>query len=290
MDAATVLTGVATVCAAIAIVQTYRANRVARRIAEVQGQLSSPELQVSFIGHPLNTSFVIAAPLREGRVLALPISCVIKNNGAKTAREIELYLRMSKELLFGGSGLTTFELKSPLENLRCKMVASTANLETLLVSIPAINPGAGLGWTSEWSLVNDTTVDSKVAVPWKDGDVTVPVVMEFAWHVTLLLAQADRPPISGSISLQVLDTKGVSAAQALNAHNERTAHDLRGRGTIPASSIKPVVVIVIAAEDLVPDSKWPIDRPKTESLKCYPGHKTPLGLLVPGLNLVPVKP
>lgn len=218
----------------------------------------------------------------------------MKNNGAKTAREIEVYLRLSKDLLFGGSTMSTFEFDSPLANVACKVVSSTANLETLLISIPAINPGAGLAWTSTWSIAHDTTVDSMITLPFKDGPIDLPIVADFAWHVTLLLAQQDRPPISGTVSLQILDTKGAGAVEAINAYNELRASSTklkkRRRHTIPASEIEPVVVIVVAAEDLEPDSKWPMDRPRTGSLKCYRGHKTPLGLLVPGLNLVPARP
>lgn len=56
MDITKILTAVATVCAAIAIVQTYRASRAAHRIAQAQGQLSTPDLQISFLGHPVNNT------------------------------------------------------------------------------------------------------------------------------------------------------------------------------------------------------------------------------------------
>jgi hypothetical protein len=291
MDFTFISAVVATICGLFAVLQTHRANRFAQQIARVQGQLTTPDLQLSFMGHALQVRTIVAAPFREGRVFELPVNFVLKNNGAKTAREIELYLRLPKELLYGGSEMSTFKLKSPLKTLACKVVATSENLETLLISIPSLNPGAGFAWTSTWSLLHETVVDAKVPVKFSDGTLDVPFVAEFAWHIVVLLVQADHPPISSSVSLEVLDTRGASADRALAQHNARIgsavlSYKKRSRKQRNKND-EPVALFVVAADALDHDPKYPVDRPKANALKSYQGFKTRHGLLVPELGVIP---
>src|SRR5437764_269843 len=133
---------IAAVALGFGIYQNRRAYHLARRVALAQGQLSKPDLDLRCSGYPLDTEFVIIGPLDGKRIIDYPAPFKLVNAGSKTAREIDLLLRFPKPIIFGGSDMSKFKTDLPRKEYTFRTVARSENLETRLMSVPSLNPGA----------------------------------------------------------------------------------------------------------------------------------------------------
>ena len=87
-----------------AIIQRHRADRFAQEVARNQGAFSRSMIEV----HPFaqaageTSDFIFGLPLATAEIINFPLQLLIRNTGDKTAVDIEMLFRTSKELLFGG--------------------------------------------------------------------------------------------------------------------------------------------------------------------------------------------
>jgi hypothetical protein len=170
----------------LAVAQTYRANKLNRQIVNAQGALGSPSVDITLFGQKHTEHFIFAVPLLKGRILEMPLRFMINNTGAKSAREMELFIRIPKELCYGGSKNARMNMvgvqssKATLE-----VIQETDHLETLAIKFgKALHPKQGFQLNQSLSLRADTLHRSKHRATTKDGvDVNVSVITQFAYLI-----------------------------------------------------------------------------------------------------------
>lgn len=279
MDALTLLSpAIAAASLGYGVYQNRRAYRLARQVALTRGDLSSPNLSIRFNGFPLSCDFYIVAPLREGEAIDFPTLFTIKNDGQKTAREVELLLRYPKPLLYGGTDDSKFEFTVPLESVKIRSVANSANLETMLLSIPSINPGIGMGIDSRISVVFETSHTTKVTAQFLDGQHDLALKYRFSWLITTVLTQADQPAITSQIKITVLDLKDQSFDETIRQFNEDVVEAGQRSGD-------PRRAVVFSLDDaaLEPHARYPklpIRSVRPNGLRAAEGYITRHGLML----------
>lgn len=264
MDITLILSVVATVAAVVAVMQTGRANRLNRLIVTHQGSLDAPTLSIRFLGHRSPTDFAIALPLTSKRVVVLPLHFDITNSGAKSAKEIQLIMRIPKELLFGGSEMARFETDGAAPwGGACEVVSSSEHLESLLWSLPTLNPGQTARLVLHLSIRDETSFRTEAIVKTRDGvTLTVPYVVNIRWHINYSLFQLDRPPASGAAGFEVVNSHTRTADDALA--DWRKAHRGERRPTAPR-----FVLVHVTPDAVTADPALPLDTVRPEDLHFY---------------------
>jgi hypothetical protein len=286
---------VAVVSLGFNIFQGLRTYRLSRRIATNQGQLNSPDLKLSFQGYDLDTPFVILAPIREDRLIEFPAVLRVGNEGAKTAREIELILRIPKPLFYGGSKNVKFTTDSPKDSYALRPIASSENLETLMMSAASLNPGAGTGIEWTLSLMHETLHTVRFAAEFADQTKGVAVKVALQWVLDVVVTQADRPALSARISITVLDTTELGPTETLRRYNRTFGRPVSAKHW-PRTTIfegRHTVAFVVPEETLErnPEQRHEaIFRIKDGGMSFYDGATTPNGFCFPGLDVFPIDP
>jgi len=101
IDPNLVMAVVAAATGIIAVIQTFRANKLNKQVVQAQGALSGPRLSVALFDDESITLFMVAAPLSANRALEFPLWYVFKNDG-RTARDVEISVTSSSALYYGG--------------------------------------------------------------------------------------------------------------------------------------------------------------------------------------------
>jgi hypothetical protein len=207
----------------IAVVQTYRANKLNRDVAKIQGLLEMPNVEISLFDYQSIENFMIAVPLIKGRVLEMPLRFSINNLGGKSARDVELFIRMSKELCYGGSDNVemTITSNSTQSKVTREVFNQTDNLETTITKFEkALHPKQGIVLDQSISLRDDTFLRSKLSAPTKDGFMmNISYIAQFAYLIDFVLMQADQKPISKRFSIQVINTSETTVETFFRSRN-----------------------------------------------------------------------
>jgi hypothetical protein len=282
VDLVTLLTIVGAVAAVVAIWQSYRANRLSAQIAQAQGALATTDIKLSLLGDHETDFFGIALPFAPERIFELPLALSVENAGQKTAREIELYLRVPKRLLYGGSGVAQFQFDGPAEKMKAAVVARTDQLETILISIPSLHPQQSVGLDLKLSLSGQTLGEDSAKMSVKDGTLTVRYRFAYSHVIEAIVAQTDRPTLSRSYHFVVIDTAKNTISEYFKDQRKKPRRVL-GKG-------RPgVKVFEFEVTSIERNTCTQIDRPKSgASCKVYEGVVLPDGrYFIPSANVDP---
>lgn len=171
----------------------------------MQGLLGTSPLKLRFFGEADASAFVFAVPLTEGRIFELPMKMSIANEGGTTARDIELFLRIPRRLIYGGKGVAVLEVSSDMGTTTVKTVAQTEQIETLLISITRINPGIDHGVSLTFSVTEQTRHQSSVALDAANVNAKIPYVVYFGNIIESVISQDDRPVVATRHSMMIID-------------------------------------------------------------------------------------
>lgn len=281
----------------IAVIQTYRANKLNRLVLRTQGALETPNIDISLFNEPNTERFILALPLSKDRVLEMPLLFNISNSGAKSARDVEVYIRIPKELCYGGSSKAKMVFTSGLSKVTSESVSQTDFLETIMINMKTLHPNQGFQLSQTLSISDDTFLNSKITVPVIDGSVDISYTVEFAYRFDFGLFQADYKPISKGFSFIIINTSEVSVETFFENYNKRVQTEKDEveppktllRRLLPRMSKEPWYRFKLVRLDkkyIEADSALPINRvSENASLSISEGIRIGGQYIVPALKI-----
>ena len=100
---------IALISGVIVIIQSYKTHKLQREIAYSQGAFKK-EIEMKLYAKEDTNSFFMGLPLSKNRALMVPLIFSIKNTGEMSAKNIEIFIRLNKNLCFGGFIKYSFKL------------------------------------------------------------------------------------------------------------------------------------------------------------------------------------
>jgi len=293
---ATIALIVSALFGAITSYYAIKAKILSEKVNDAQGVFKSPALRVQVFDDDNIGEFFLAVPLANERFVEVPLLLDIGNAGEKSALEVELLIRLSKDLCYGGK--LPLKLSSPFAKVNGQLFSVTDSLASYIVSAQSLNPKQALSLPLKLSLSHDTSVESSVDVSLKDGSTaTLPYSIDYAYKLDLIVTQRDQLPLSRSYDLHVLNTSDKTTADVLREYNERIAsglspisllHRVAGLLGLWEPPSTGICVVEYRAEDIVPDETVPINYFKPDSVvSLHKGVRMKNGLMFSGLQVYP---
>jgi hypothetical protein len=285
----------------VTIIQTYRANRFERRAAEAEGTFKKANIEVRPYGKEDIKSFYLAFPLKENRVIEVPFVFLIRNNGEKTASQVELYLRMAKELHYNGE--IDLDIKGGgLKNLKSEIVSETEYLHTLGFKFDNLLPRQGIKLSDKLSLTHPTCFESKVEATTKDSvDLEISYEVDYAYKIDFILMQQDYEPISKTFSVSVIDVSQMPINEYFDKRNRLALEDYKRQQKAksflkrllfyldpmhPDKKIETFYLIYCDGGEIQEGQKLPVDIVPEGSLVGYDGIQDITGRkIIPALGI-----
>jgi hypothetical protein len=281
---------VAVIAFLVAFLQTNRANRLAQRTAE------SPDLRFTWPFGDSDTLYVLAIPIRRGRVLEIPFSYELSNDGAKTAKDIEVIVRLPSDLCFGGLPAVTFSFQSEKKGLEGRATPlGGGRRQTFAFQVAALHPGTTVRITHPYSFSTRTLITSDISATTADRkEVSLQVQFELFFVAEVVLLCEDRKPWTAEYKMLILDTSQESLSQTLTAYNALLMADhnamlrrlnwlQRIRYPLKPGAVRAVVVDEASIEE---DPNLPIDH-VTGELTLMDGRRFPFGYFIPAAGVLP---
>lgn len=283
MDASTILTVIGTLAAVVAIMQTYRANRLSKRIA-----LAKPSLRIALMGEQQITDLMVAVPIRQNRIVEFPMIWTFANKGEKSARDVEIFIRLPRELCYSGAetAAATFTFQTEMKKLSARSVSTTKHLETQIVFADTLHPGQTFTLSGAISLRLSTFLRRTASVQAKDRPMSVAYSAEFQYTFDVIIAQADEPVAASHFTLGVIDTSNQTAAEFLTEYNSRLVEQKPGGKRRGGKVLGDFRLIEVRADQLVADKELPIDRLRDgEAVSYAHGVRFTDGYWVPAIGV-----
>jgi hypothetical protein len=280
----------------IATIQSIRASRFARALAIAQGAFQKPELTLSLFNIETTQRFYLGLPIPPDGVVELPMRYTIANSGQKSCRRAELFLRMSKDLHYGGHGRAEFRGFS-IKNTKFELISEQENIHTFCIFVDSILPKQTIVLTDAASIRNSTSGQSVVTLPTKDGTlINLTYNFEYSYVISAALMLDDSEPLTRRFELIVFDTSKRSVQDYFleRARERRDARSklkrsffvrLKYRLTHLRESPKltSIGVLFCDTSDLQKDQNLPIHR--ITQLNSYGGIEDEQGYFIPGLDI-----
>jgi hypothetical protein len=226
----------------IAILQARRANRLSSLQAKIAQE--KPSIELSMFNLKDIDAFILAVPLRKGRVVAVPIPFSLKNTGERSATDIQLYLRLPKPLCF--NNLANYEYSAPFREINFSNV-DTENFRTLILGIKAIHPNENHICSFQLSLPFDTTLR-----------LSKRITANIAFIVDATVAQKDARTFSKEFTLEVIDTSDSEPAEILKRMNRQIAKDKIGPRILREAfgverTSRHIAIVEFSKQEIKPD-------------------------------------
>jgi hypothetical protein len=280
----------------ITIIQTYRANKFSKKAALAQGAFQKPNLQIDVHGSSGVDDLVIALPLGGQRVIEMPLVYTLLNSGEKSAKEIEVYVRMNKGLRYGGQ----FELVATggeEKNAKMTVANETENLKTMVTTINSLHPNQQFVISDKISITSSTSSNHTISVKTADSfDMTLKFNMEIKFAIDIFISQADQSPITKRISLSIVDTSEKTVKDYFDEYNHRLLNKRRERiaklGFFDRlkwarnDELKKVKLLIIDQSSYKENEILPAYIFNVDSMKMCEGLKTAQGYWIPALNVL----
>lgn len=210
----------------ISILILFQANKSYRLQKKIynQGLLRTPNLIIKIYDSKLNSNFkindfIIAGKLSPKRILQLPLTITLTNNGNKSSKKIRMEMVYPKRLRGGGMGKVIHE-GFPKENP--PKVFENRNFQTVMYEMDMLTPKQAFVAEEFITIMESTDYKRDVEAVTKDG-VRVVVTTELYWanRIDYVIYQDDFEPISGSFAIRFVDTSNQSLKDYLNSYNEQ---------------------------------------------------------------------
>lgn len=198
-----------------------RTTKLQRQIAEAQGVFRRTRVAVNFMGDDNeatydNTHYLFALPLGRAKALVLPFHYVLYNTGDASAEDVTLFVRMSKELHFGGHIRAT--QTSGLPGPTMFLASDTDHTQTHALNLAHLNPGSAASINDLLSISTETIIEHRVKVE-SDPPVQVTAWIEFNWVIDFTIMQKDEMPLSRRISIGVIDITTKTSLECIEEYN-----------------------------------------------------------------------
>lgn len=230
-------------------------------------ELVDSEVSIALFGSDEDRNIVLAVPLVSGHILEFPLNLEIGNEGEVSLNDVEAYLRMPKMLCFGGA--KNFEIQfDGSSKIRVEPVASSDKRQSFVYLIDTLHPKQGAVLRIPLSLTSETVAGGSVEFSDGDRQRSFKYQFEYTFMVDLTLHSADRPPVSRSCRVHVINTNEGSIEEKLNERNLRYKEDLTKKLEAMTSwqrlrfrpIVKPVFVYEVKDDQIQRDATNKIDR------------------------------
>jgi hypothetical protein len=199
-----------------------RTTKLQHQVAESQGAFRRTQVTVNFIGDSnkatyKNTRYLFALPLGRAKALVLPFQYVLSNSGDASAEDVTLFVRMSKELHFGGY-VRTKKLGRPRHTIT--LVSDTDHTQTHALNLAYLHPGEAVLIDDVLSIRGETIFEHRSSHKSKDDKlVHVTSWIEFVWVLDFTIMQKDQMPLSRRIEIGVIDITKKTARECIEEYN-----------------------------------------------------------------------
>lgn len=282
--------------ALISAIIAYREYKFARNAAESEGTFKKPEISISYENRNIDNVFWAFPIPREGNI-EFPLRYYIKNNGEKSANNIELFIRIPKDLF--SSELEEedrkFELDD-LKNVKYKWMNDENDYtNVLVVFIKQILPKQEIMLAHYINIKEATSFESNCIAKSKDNtNFRVKINCEYGYQITLTLYQDNAEPISRSVCLSIIDTSENSVKQYFDTINDRIKKEYNKSNYLGRMSYyldrmregfgaNKFILLECEPKDLLKDEKFPIYR--VRSFDGCEGFHDPKGFVIPTLGI-----
>ena len=286
---------ITTILAIIAIILSYRNNRLQKLIASKQGAFQSPNLTISIYdsewrkkAHFTPRYFILAGKLSPKRILSFPLKITLTNKGDKSAKEIKMALRYHKRLRCGGLDIAKIKPADDYSKVNFPKFIEDSNFQIAVFEIGTLTPKQKFAINDVITITEATFHNFSVDAVSKDGvSLTIPVEVHWSNSIDYTIYQEDNEPISGSFNIAFVDTSKQSLKDYLNSYNKQMAEEYKKNvGNIIQQilhflklkfygiKIEREIQLVVYDESMVKRySKLPVDEVPAEALRYYFGLK-----------------
>lgn len=289
---------VATLLTIITIIQTFRANKFAKKSAVAQRVFQKPNLQIEVYGSSDIEDFIIALPLGDQKLIEMPLKYTLLNSGKVSAKEIEIYVRMSKDLRYGGHGELVVQGGSE-KDMKVAVASETENLKTIVTTLKSLHPDQSLPISDVITITSSTIIKESVSIETADRKGSLEYKLEFVYAIDILISQADQPPITKRISLSIIDTSERPAKDYFDEYNQESSKEYQSelaklslvsrlkQGWNRADKIKKIKLLIIDQSSYQENEIFPaVFTLKVGSMKMCEGVKHAQGYFIPAINVL----
>ena len=249
----------------VAIRQFRRANQMSARVLELAEQ--KPLIRLSIFGLDEVKNIVVAAPIKEDRHLALPLTFKLTNDGEKTATDLQLTLRMSR-FLSGKKYESSHDKRATITRV------DSENFSTFIFDLPNLNPKDSCISGVDVLMPHSSTI--------KVAERGFRIEARLTYVISATIASRDTPTDATRFVVEFINTNDSNAATVLKAMNERTIkrttphipffHRILRKPTSPVTAI---ALVDFSENDL--KNIWsnsPVDRVTDPKVHVVRGAKT----------------
>ncbi len=274
------------IVAVLALFVALRSHRINVRALVTSKALEFPLLSLKLFGIDNCNDFIIAVPIKKKRVIELQLPVTIENTGKKTAEDINIYLRMNKELAYGG-----FVKKD--ESSTINQMSISGNFFSSISDEKSINPKMSKMQIYPVSLRTDTIVKGTFTTETLNKKAfNFQYNMIFSYEIHIVVSYRNNEPIGRRYKLRVLNTIDTPLKEIIAQYNKDYESEFRRlpflqrfrRYINPYDSLGlRRIAVIIPKGDLESQGELPIDRLSINNLCVYNGLEDERGLFVPGL-------
>lgn len=288
---------IATLLTIITIIQTYRANKFAKKSAIAQGIFQKPNLQIEIYGDSDTEDFIIALPLEYQKVIEMPLTYTLHNSGEISAKEIEIYVRMNKNLRYGGHG-EYVGIGSKAKKWKVAVANETENMITMVTTINNLHPNQRLVISDMISINSSTIYNNSGSAKTADNvDVTFKYRVVFAYAIDIIISQSNQSPITKRISLSIINTSERTVKDYFDEYNQVQLQGYRERIAklhlfarlkqvwFRRGEIKKVKLLIIDQSSYKENQINPAHVFNVHSMEMCEGFKDAQGYCIPAVNV-----
>lgn len=205
----------------IAIIQARRAQKFAKQVATIQGAFKKPDIKIMLYNEEDTKNIILAFPISKDRVLEVPLMLSIKNDGDKTTKNVEVFLKIPKELHYSGFGNLDIQGAKKIKKFDGEVISETNHIHTVGFSFENLKPQQTLKLKDYISIRSDTSIESEVVATTKNGkDVKIKYSVDYAYVIDFTIMQDDYETLTRRFSLSIIDTSDMAIKEYFERRNK----------------------------------------------------------------------
>jgi hypothetical protein len=278
---------------ALAYVQTRRANRLAEAIANAGRATELPSVHLGWPFGDSDCLYILAAPIQAGRVLEVPITYLLANRGARTAKEIEVHIRVPSLLYLPKAPALPVSVESESKRVEGQVTSMQPGHRTFSFNVTSLDPGQQVSVRLSWYVSGETLLIHPVPVTTKDGrEIVLDVLAALTYLVQVSMTYEDHTAWAVTYEVMVINTAQRTIAEALEPlnhqlmveHRDRLAKQSWWRRATFKSVHRSIRVLVPDTSKILSDPVAPLDRASGE-FTVAEGKHLPFGYWIPALGV-----
>lgn len=264
-----------------------RSYRVNMRALIVGKAFDAPILSMKLFGADGCDDFIIAVPINKGRITEVQMPLTIENIGKKTADEISVYVRMNKELAYGG--YVTKDKKSTVTKL-----SVSGNFLSTISNEKPLNPQTAKMLIHPLSLRKETLLKGDVTGNTENGTpISLYYTFVYSYEIHVVVSYRDNSPVAKRYRVRIANTADRSIREYIEEYNEisqerfsqipiltRLRRFMNPRDSLGLRRI----AIIVPHGQLSSQKSTPIDLLSYDKFGWYDGLEDERGVYVPGIQ------